>query len=274
MKSSIKLFYDEKCPFCVWYSGILVRYHFLNVEDRVSYQLEAKKYNNRIDLEKATTKIACYDETEQTVYYGVDSLIFILSSRLPNLMRIAKFQPVYWILTQLYSFISYNRKIIFPSKDQISCACTPQKNWFWRILFIGVLIFVTSLLVQSFFNRWFAYSMNNHPFPDWSLLILQLFFQGTFFALFKQTNLYDYLGHLTFVSFVGSLFLAVMGIGLHWLTEPMPGLIWLAPVAYGIVFWFMFTMHQKRLKHMQWNQNLSYTWLVFRFLIYPLVFTI
>lgn len=212
METTVKLFYDAQCPFCVWYSQLLVKYNFLNKQDRVSFQQEINTYASHVNIELATTKIACLDQGNNQVYYGIDSLLFIISKRFPRLISIARWKPFYFLLTLLYAFISYNRKIIFPVKESaISCACTPQKSWTWRIVFITASIALTSILVTHFFNTWLQPFQNAHPFPDWILLVFQLIFQGLVFALLREKNFYDYLGHVTIVSFFGAVFLSILG---------------------------------------------------------------
>lgn len=273
MKTNVQLFYDEACPFCVWYSQQLVNLHLISQECRVSYQQNLGMFSEYIDQQRATSEIACFNQETSETYYGLNSLLYILSERFPRLVKVCHWKPVFILLRWLYAFISFNRKIIFPGKNRaVSCACEPQRSVTWRGLFIIVLTLLTSLQVNHFFHSWLFSYLQPHPQADILLLCLQLAFQACIFTGLKQESLYHYLGHLTFVSFSGSILLSFGSLFLSFTVPYFPGISWLAPVIYGITLLFMFQLHATRLKQNNWSSFLSLSWILFRLAIYPLVF--
>ncbi|MNY22041.1 hypothetical protein D3C86_1556270 [compost metagenome] len=176
-------------------------------------------------------------------------------------------------LKLLYLLISYNRKIIVPTPvKKIDCACEPTKSILWRAVFIIVISLLTSLSVNWYFDLFLTEYMLNNPPHDLVLLSAQIGFQGLIFLLLKQENSYDYLGHLAFTSFLGSLLLVFFGVGIRFLGVLGIQAGFLPVVCYGIVFAFMFFEHKRRLGLKGWTWKLSLSWILFRIAIYPLVF--
>lgn len=273
METQLSLLYDEDCPLCRWYTAKFVQYGFLNPEGRISYSTHIDRLKQVVDPELAQNKIACIDHRTNQVSYGIDSLLLILGQRFKLIPIIGRFKPVNYLLRLLYQLITYNRKIVAPApKQAIACACEPSRSILWRFLFIALITCITSRIIHWYFPLFFSGYLNATPVSDWMLLILQLGFQSICFWFFKQKNLYDYLGHLAFVSFLGSLLL--WGFGLLIQVCSIPGIptALLSAVSFGIVLCFMFYEHKRRVQLKDWSLRLCLSWIVFRILIYPLVF--
>ena len=88
-----------------------------------------------------------------------------------------------------------------------------------------------------------------------------------------EKNVYDYLGQVAFVSLLGSLILYVFGGCLHVLHWASIDTQMLSPLCFGVVVGIMFMEHHRRIKLLDMKTMLTYTWLLYRILIYPLVFT-
>lgn len=275
MNANISLLYDEDCPLCRWYTGKFVQYGFLTPQGRVSFTKHIRDFKGVVDPDLAQTKIACVNNDTKEVTYGVDSLLLILSQRFKIIGMIGKFKPVNYLLQLLYLLVSYNRKIVAPGPKQVvDCACEPSKSVFWRFIFIALISWFTYLIVHWYFSSFLTLFLVKNPVNDFALLTLQLLFQTSFFLLFRQKNLYDYLGHLAFTSFLGGLIL--LGFGLLIQTVGLIGtdIHFLAAVCFGITICFLFFEHKRRIHLKNWDYKLSLTWIVFRILIYPLVFLI
>lgn len=273
MKANYTILYDEACPLCQWYTGLFLKYGLLNEKGRMAYQQLNTVDYPMVDLDKAKDKIACIEQTTGKVVYGIDSLLTILGQRFPLIQKIGSWKIIHFLLSVLYNFISYNRKIIANSKkNTVECACDPSKNYPYRIAFVLLISLATWSMVQTFITGYLAEFLIEKPVNDGILLIAQLAFQLFAFQLLRQKNSYDYLAHLAFVSFLGALLLGVATIGLGMLHYYEFDTSLLAPVAYGAVILFMFLEHKKRLERNNWSAWLSVTWIVFRMSIYFLVF--
>lgn len=275
METQLSLLYDEDCPLCRWYTAQFVKYGFLKPEGRIAYATHIQQFEGIIDPQLAQTKIACVDHRTNRVSYGIDSLLLILGQRCKLIPIIGRFKPINFCLKLLYLLISYNRKIIAPTpKQNIDCACEPAKSIGWRVLFIVLVTFITSRIIQWYFPLFFSDYMNANPVSDVILLLLQLLVQTLFFRGFRQKNLYDYLGHLAFVSFLGALLLFGFGLLIQACAAFGVPVAFISAVAFGMTLCFMFFEHKRRIELKDWSLKLCLSWIVFRILIYPLVFVL
>ncbi|MNU88382.1 hypothetical protein D3C71_781910 [compost metagenome] len=275
MKANISLLYDEDCPLCRWYTAKFVQYNFLTPQGRISYSKHIQDFQGVIDADLAQTKIACVNHDTQEVTYGVDSLLMILSQRCQIIGTIGKFKPINYLLQLLYLLISYNRKIVAPGpKQKVDCACEPSRSVLWRFIFIALISWITYQIVHWYFTHFLSSFLIENQVNDFVLLTLQLLFQTSFFLLLRQKNLYDYLGHLAFTSFLGALVLLAFGILIQFLSVIGIDTGFFAIICFGITICFLFLEHKRRIQLKSWTWKLSLTWIVFRVLIYPLVFHI
>lgn len=272
---NISLLYDEDCPLCRWYTRLFVKHGLLDESGRIPYINYIALHPNEINSNIAQTKIACINHQTNQVLYGIDGLVFILGHRYKLIQVLGNFKPINLLLKLLYLLFSYNRKIIAPSpKRTIECTCEPPRSILWRIVFIVLLSFITYLNVNWYFENFLSDYLLGNPVNDSILLAAQIGFQWIAFLLFKQKNSYDYLGHLVFTSFLGSLMLLFFGLGLQILSIAGIQIELLSIVCYGITIAFMFLEHKRRTQLKEWTWKLSISWILFRVLIYPFVFQI
>lgn len=273
METNLSLLYDKDCPLCRWYTALFVKYGLLPENGRIAYTDYVKNHPGVVDSEVAQTKIACVNNNTREVNYGIDSLLLILGQRFKFIQWAGKLKPVYFSLQLLYLFISYNRKIVAPGPQKsIDCACEPAKSVFWRITFIIVIGWLTYLNVDWYFGKFLTEHLILYPANDLILLLAQLTFQWLAFSTFGQKNSYDYLGHLAFTSFLGSLLLLFFGLVLLLLDLTGVSTGFLALVCYGITIAFLFFEHKRRVQLKGWTWKLSISWVLFRLIIYPFVF--
>lgn len=270
---NMALLYDEDCPLCRWYTGIFVKYGILDAAGRISYNQYVVLHPNEVDTTIAQTKIACLNRQTNHILYGIDGLVAILGNRFRIIGILGNFKPINWLLKLLYLFFSYNRRIVAPApKKNIACSCEPAQSVFWRIIFIGIMSYLTYAIVHWYFVSFLGNYLVLHPVNDLLLLLAQILFQWLAFAALHQENGYDYLGHLVFTSFLGALVLFFFGLGIHLLSFTGIQTGFLAVVCYGATVAFMFFEHKRRIALNKWTRKLSLTWILFRLCIYPLVF--
>jgi len=265
------LIYDCECPLCNAYTGGFVKYGLLDEKGRTAYRDFA--FDSTIDRKLACNKIALVNNTTHEVTYGIDSLLKILASRFPLIGKIGSVGIVHSFLELLYAFISYNRKMIAPGKVQSDQACVPSRNVWARGAFVLFCAAAVHVLVTWYFNAYCAaYKTPGLHVPDFALFCSQLLLQGITFRLLRQKGFYDYAGHMSFVSLLGALSMLLAGVAFKVLAAFGVFVGFVAIVVYGAVLMVMFYEHMHRVKLYGWSGWLCLSWVVFRLLIYPLVF--
>jgi hypothetical protein len=270
---NISLLYDEDCPLCRWYTRIFVKYRLLEENGRIPYVDYILQHPGEVNIHIAQTKIACVDHQSHEIRYGIDGLLMLLGHHSRIIKVLGNFKPINWLLKILYLLFSYNRRIFAPvSKRNVECTCEPPKSILWRINFILLMSFITYAIVQWYFHQFLDEYLVNTPPNDLILLAAQIGFQWLAFLFLHQKNSYDYIGHLVFVSFLGSLLLLFFGIGIQLINYLGIETHFLAVVCYGMTVAYMFFEHKRRVALKEWTWKLSLSWILFRICIYPLVF--
>ncbi len=266
------LLYDENCPLCKWYTSMFVKHGFIQDQTRISYQQAIQNDQLSFDRERAKSEIAFVTEGGNTLY-GVDSMLKVIGRKWSAISYFGHFPLFYWLLQMLYRFISFNRKIIAPTTCSTECSCTPSFNPFWRIAFISFCGLMTYLLVGNFFNHELCtYLRNDHFSLELALFVGQLVFQTVVFKLLKGNDLFTYLGHVAFISLFGAIALGGSEIALIFLEFLTIQTGLLAPFLFGMVVCLMLVEHNRRVKLLGLSSWLTVSLIVFRILIYPLVF--
>lgn len=269
-----RLIYDKDCPFCSWYTGLFIRTGFLNENGRIPYNEAITDRQLHFNHTEARNKIALINTETGSVKYGAESLLAVLGTKFPLVQKVGLFPPILFLINQLYSFISFNRKVIAPSDCSGSCDCTPTTSYFWRWMFIAFCALVVNIITALYFNQHLNEYYTGIPNSDLIFFALQLIVQSAVFILLKQKNLYDYLGQVSFVSCLGALLLLFFHLGLHWLRQFGINIDLLQPFCFGVVVTFMFFEHKRRVRLLQLSQGLSITWILFRIGIAPFAFNL
>lgn len=265
------LLYDEDCPLCNLYTTGFVKRGMLDQNGRKSYCQLSEEEQNFVDLKRAPNEIALIDNKTQTVVYGIDSLIKVVGFSFPIIEKAATVKPIHFILKKLYSFVSYNRKVIIPGniKEENKLQCIPDFNHKYRLLFIGFALSVTTFIL-------FGYSDIIQNFPKSTIareLILafgQIVFQSLFLLKFDRKMILNYAGNLMTVSLMGSLILIPILILSQFFQLPQMVILgW-----FGITVFIMFLEHLRRIKILKLPFYLSYTWVLYRIIALFLILNI
>src|SRR6218665_1376222 len=113
-KNQLYILYDEACPLCNLYNKKFIAYGFINQEARLPYSQAVQENRLQFDHELAKNKIALVNAESSETLYGIDSLLYILGTKIPFIQKVGQWNPIHFLLEQLYSFISFNRKAIAP----------------------------------------------------------------------------------------------------------------------------------------------------------------
>jgi predicted DCC family thiol-disulfide oxidoreductase YuxK len=202
MKNKV-LVYDDNCPLCTWYSGLFVKYGFLNAEDRKPFSTLDDKLVAKIDFDKSRNEIPLLDISTHKVVYGIDALLEILDQKIPFIKATGNFAPLKWVLKRFYKLVSFNRKVIVAKKCGPSTIdCSPDYNYLYRFIFMAVCLV---------FNTLMLYPIHNNLFSKLSYYHLELYeLQAAHFAFviinctlafsFPKTKGYEYLGQVNMLA--------------------------------------------------------------------------
>ena len=209
MKNRI-LVYDDNCPLCTWYSGLFVKYGFLDAEGRKPFSTLDDKLLSLIDFNKSRNEIPLLDISSDKVLYGIDALLEILDQKIPCIKTTGNLAPVKWLLKKLYKLISYNRKVIVARKcGHGNIDCSPDTNYLYRFIFLAICLF---------FNTIMLYPIQHTIFSKLSYYHLSFFeLQAAHFAFviinctlsfsFSRERGYEYLGQVNMLALSAILLL-------------------------------------------------------------------
>lgn len=261
------LIYDDDCPLCQGYTSYFIKTGMLDTEGRTAYSDYAKSNYATINMHRAANEIALVDHKSKTVTYGIDSLLKVLGHNFPWISTIGNIKVVRIGLNWLYSFISYNRKVIIPNRQDSTnkVECNPSFNYSFRTQFMIFSVVITTYILNTYSN--FLPVSFTSLTNEAVIIIGQLLFQGLFLIRHDLKTLVNYFGHLMTVSLMGSLLLApilflssLIDIG-----NSLPT-IW-----FGMTVLLMFLEHARRVKLLQLPKYLSYTWFLYRLILLGII---
>jgi len=246
MKNKI-LVYDDNCPLCTWYSGLFVKYGFLNAEGRKPFSTLDDISLSKINFHKSRHEIPLLDTSTNKVLYGIDALLEILDQKIPFIKKIGNLFPLKWILKKIYKLVSYNRKVIVAKKcGPGSIDCSPDTNYLYRFIFMaGCLVFNTLML----------YPLQNNLFSKLSYYHLNIYdFQAAHFAFviinctlafnFSKMKSYEFLGQVNMLALLVILSLTLLLLVLLILESEILATAWLVITAL-----FIFKEYLRRMEY-------------------------
>lgn len=256
------LLYDKDCPLCKVYTSGFIKTNMLDNNGRKPF-CEISKQESYVDLQRATNEIALVDTKNKTVIYGIDSLLKVTGNSFPIIERIGNIKPIKFLLKKLYSFISYNRKVIIPSKKtNTKLACVPTFNYRYRFLYIVFATLITTITLYNF-SKLVPNLPETSVIREFIIAFGQIVFQSFFLLRKNRETIVNYMGNLMTVSLMGSLLLIPLLMVNSIIS--LPQLIILG--WFGITILTMFIEHFKRVKLLELPSYLCYTWALYRIII-------
>lgn len=156
------LIYDDKCPMCAAYTSAFVKCGILPQNGRKSFTSADESLLSKVDVYRGKNEIPLIDAEANKVYYGIDSLLELLGTKMQLIKTIGRLQLVYWFLKKLYKFISYNRKVIVAKKcSSGQFDCSPEFNYTWRLIFLVFFLCFNTLALFPVQHYVFANSIFN-----------------------------------------------------------------------------------------------------------------
>lgn len=262
------ILYDEDCPLCQAYTSAFVKTGMLNENGRKPYNQICEKEAEFINIEKATNEIALVDYSNKTVLYGIDSLLKIIGTSLPIIEKTGKIPPVNYLLKKLYSFISYNRKVIIPNSKKVETKlkCEPTFNLKYRILYILFSICITTIVLFKC-SAILPYIPKSNYSRELLMASGQIVFQFCFLFNKDLKTIINYLGNLMTVSLYGCLLLAPLLIINQFIDiTTTVALAW-----FSVTVLLIFLEHIRRIEILKLPKYLSFTWVLYRIIALYLI---
>ena len=250
------LIYDKDCPMCNLYTSGFIKAGMLDKNGREAFSEISENTKSKIDFHRAKNEIALVDQQNNTVIYGLESLLLIIGNSFPFLEKIAKIQPFYWFFQRLYQFVSYNRKQIVPSaKTDAETSCVPDFKLKYRLLYIG-FVFVFSSIILGFYNQKLFPNLEHNFQLEFFICTMQIVWQSLFMGIYLKEKIWDYLGNMMTVSLIGTLLLIPI---LFFTFSPNFYFIYFA-----IVVFIMFLEHIRRCRILNYGLIPTISWMLFR----------
>lgn len=143
------LIYDSNCPMCCWYTDKFIQIGALEETGRISFDELNEIQIQKLDENRSRHEIPLLDKETGKVLYGIDGLTVLLANIFPFFKSILLNETAKKIVKPLYNFISYNRRIIVPTKvaPTKTINCAPDFNIGWRLSLIFFCFSLYFLLV-------------------------------------------------------------------------------------------------------------------------------
>lgn len=256
------LIYDDQCPLCQVYTKALVVTGVFEKKGREAYQVMEKQTCTLIDKERARNEIALVNKKTGEVTYGLDSLLKVAYYIFPFLKTVFRIKPIYWSFKILYTTISYNRKIIMPSK-RINDVCTPDFHLKNRTRYIVIAWLITSYLMYKFTFHLGIFIPESSYGREFFICGGQILFQALILRKLKFEEKMDYLGNMMTISLAGSI---LLGFG------TIIGTVFQLTEVFYLTFFFgvvglMLLEHLRRVKLLNFGWTPSISWVIYRIIV-------
>jgi predicted DCC family thiol-disulfide oxidoreductase YuxK len=247
------IFYDAVCPMCNLYTNAFVKTGMLDKDGREPYQTMTPEYASQIDCKRAVNEIALMNKQTGEIYYGVTSLFIIIGNAFPVFRPLFLCKPFAWMADKAYKFISYNRRVIMPSSEDVSLPHqNPSFNLRYRLAFLIVSWFITALILNCYSKLLIGLVPASNFYREFLVCGGQIFWQLGIMSLIKKDKSWDYLGTMMTISFAGGLMLLPAIV--------LSNFVILSPYVYAA--YFMLVVSLMLLEHIRRTRLLKISWII------------
>ena len=252
---------DNECPMCRVYTQAFVQSGMLEREGRAAYQSGLETVCPVIDRQRAVNEIALVNTQNGEVTYGVESLFKVIGNACPVFGPLFRFRPFAWLMSKVYAFISYNRRVIIPAgKGEETFAYQPTFKLHYRIAWLLFTWLATGSILTAYAHLLIRVIPPGGPLREYFICGGQMIFQGVIISTFAREKMWNYLGNMMTISFGGSLLLLLMSGLAHWIKLP--------PAVFALYFMgvagLMFLEHIRRTGLMGLGWVMTVTWVLYR----------
>ncbi len=256
------IIYDHECPMCKLYTGAFVKHRFLENGGRKSFEELSEGEWKQLDTERSFNEIPLINTKSGEITYGIESLLKIISHRFSFLGVLFRAVWFRWFVKRLYSFVSYNRKVIIPGKRfEKDDQCSPSFSWKYRIAYLIFAMVLTTVVLAQFSVLLPAELIHSGIWTESLVSLGQLVVMGAISGVFSSDKTIYYLGNLMTVSLMGSLMLVPVILVAKLIQIPELILIGY----FMMVVTCMFLEHKRRLEILGMSTILySISWVIYR----------
>jgi len=269
MLKNNKLLIDQDCPMCCIYGKCFTKLEWVDQETLNPYQVIADHEAEGIDMDRAQNEIALKDQTTGTTVYGIDAMIKIVAHGNKGFDNLLNSSLVYGFLKRLYNFISYNRKVIYPTATNPALRkCHPGLNLKHRWAYILLVALLTGVILNSFvWHINMGFGLEHNWSREYYICFGQVIWQMAAIRLIAKEKTLDYLGNMSTVSLIGGLMLLPV-LGLNALFH-FPPLVLI--LLFGTIVSFMLLEHIRRCRLLGIPLTMTISWLLYRSMVLGLV---
>ncbi|MGZ3765058.1 MAG: DUF393 domain-containing protein [Mucilaginibacter sp.] len=262
-----QILFDADCPMCSLYTKAFVQTGLLEPAGRAAYQSLAAEACPMVDQQRAVNEIALINQETGEVTYGINSLFKVFANAMPALRALFNFGPFVWLMSKVYAFISYNRRVIIPASGANNFAYQPTFRLKYHVAYLIFTWALTSLILTAYADLLIGILPAGNIYRECLICGGQIFFQGAIVSLIHKEKRWDYLGNMMTISFGGALLLAVVLLLSGWIGhQPFFYAGWFTLVAGA-----MFLEHIRRTKILKLGWTLTITWALYRAVILLLI---
>jgi predicted DCC family thiol-disulfide oxidoreductase YuxK len=264
------ILFDGECPMCSMYTSAFVKSGMMADNGRASYQ-HIPEACPVIDQQRGVNEIALVNLQNGEVTYGIKSLFKIIGNACPIFKSLFAFNPFVWLMSKVYAFISYNRRVIIPTVvagDGYAYQPTFKKHY--RIAYLLFTWFCTGYILTAYAHLLIGIVPLGNPLREYMICGGQIIFQGLVISTYAKDKLWSYLGNMMTISFAGSLLLLIMlGINHLFKISPVVAVIYFMAVA-GL----MFLEHIRRSKLLNIGWRMTISWAFYRAMLLVVILVV
>ena len=256
------ILYDEECPMCRLYTNAFVKSGLLEQNGRACYQNIPNSTMQSVDRQRAADEIALVNRRTGEVKYGIYSLFTVIAHAFPVFRTLFSWSPFVWIMSLVYAFISYNRRVIVPPSGTTAPGIQPSFKLSYRLAYLLLTWLATSAILSHYTPLLNGLLPSGTAYREYLVCGGQILFQGLVASIFLFRKRWAYLGNMMTISFAGALLLLPAFLLTHYVHTPVFYTIYFLAVA-GM----MFLEHIRRTGLLQLGVTLTFTWVAYRIII-------
>ncbi|MGB4775508.1 MAG: DUF393 domain-containing protein [Daejeonella sp.] len=261
------ILYDAECPMCSMYTKKFITNGMLEETGRASYQNIPENVCPMVDRQRAANEIALVNNETGEVSYGISSLFKVIANSFPVFKPLFLFKPFIFLMTKIYAFIAYNRRVIIPSKSKMDFEIQPTFRLDYRIAYLTFTWFVTAFILSAYAHLLIGVLPAGNNYREYLICGGQIVFQGIIVTILSANKRWDYLGNMMTISFAGALILLIpLFISIIFDIPPVLSALYFMAVA-GL----MFLEHIRRTKLLDLGWVLTITWVIYRMIVLLLI---
>ncbi|MEO6150163.1 MAG: DUF393 domain-containing protein [Mucilaginibacter sp.] len=254
------ILYEAECPMCNLYTKAFVSTGMLDANGREAYQDMPADACPLVDRQRAANEIALLNTQTGEVNYGIASLFKIIANTFPVFKPLFLFRPFIWLMTKVYAFISYNRRVIIPATVEGAAAIQPVFILRYRLAYLLLSWQLVSFILTQYAQLLIGMVPVGNAYREYFICSGQILFQGIVVSLYANPKKWDYLGNMMTISLAGALLLLPALIVAQFMV--LPALVY--TLYFLGVAGLMFLEHIRRTKLLALGWLLTISWVLYR----------